>query len=347
LSKVSTGNGNPAVRRELEDSGLGAEQLRGLYRNMLLQRQIDTRGFQLNRQGKIPFALGSEGHEAVQAGAAAALSTGRDALALYYRDLGLALGAGVPPLDLLLAMFARTTDSNGGRQFPNHYTNRKLGILSISSVIAAQCPHAVGVALAFVFRKEADRAVLCSFGDGATSEGEWHESLNFAAVRKLPVVFLCQNNGLAISTPREKQMAVEHVWQRAAGYGIPGVPVDGSDPVACYLAVREAFARARAGEGPTLIDARIFRFLSHSSDDDDRTYRSRDVVAAHRKDDPVPKFEKRLIAAGLLTPAEAANLKRETLRITNEATDAAEAAPPPAAQDVYAGVYEGPWQPWQ
>jgi 2-oxoisovalerate dehydrogenase E1 component alpha subunit len=331
----------------LERRGLTDEQLIAMLRNMLLQRHIDNRGFQLNRQGKIPFALGSEGHEALQAGAAMAFARGRDVLAPYYRDLGLVLGIGVSPLDMLLAMFARAADPSGGRQFPNHFTNRERGLLSISSIIAAHCPHAVGVAYAFKLRRESGRAVLVTTGEGATSEGEWHESVNFAAVHQLPIVFLVENNHYAISTPQCAQMAIENVADRAAGYGIPGSICDGLDPIATYAAVHAALDRARTGGGPSLVEAKCFRFLSHSTDDDDRAYRDRADVAAARQLDPLPVFERRLIEAGVLDAAAVELLKAEVLRETNAATDAAEALPYPEPADLYTQVYAGAFEPWQ
>ena len=333
--------------RRFERRGLRDEQLVFMLRTMLLQRQLDTRGFQLNRQGKIPFALGSEGHEAVQAGAAAAFERGRDVLVPYYRDLGLVLGVGIEPIEILTSMFARAADRSAGRQFPNHYTNRSTGVLSISSIIAAQVPHAVGVAFAFSYRGETGRAVLCSTGEGATSEGEWHESLNFAAVHKVPVVFLCENNQLAISVPQEQQMAVKDVALRAHGYGMPGIVVDGVDPIATYAAVKEAMDRARSGGGPSLVEAKCYRFLAHSTDDDDRTYRDRGRVLAEREHDPVPMFERSLVEAGVITEADVATLKRDILRETNDATDLAESLPSPVAADLYTNVHEGPWEPWQ
>ena len=330
----------------LERHGLSDEQLRAMLRNMIVQRTVDNRGFQLNRQGKIPFATGSEGHEGIHAGAAQAFHRGKDVLAPYYRDIGLCLGIGMPPLDALLSMFARAADISGGRQFPNHYTNKKLGMLSVSSIIAAQCTHAVGVAYAFKLRKEHDRAVLCTFGDGATSEGEWHESVNFAAIHKLPVVFLCENNEWAISTPREHQMAIKDIIAKAEGYGLPGVKVDGSDPIAVYAVVNAALERARAGEGPTLVEAKCYRFLSHTTDDDDRTYRTREEIERHRHLDPVPRFEKVLVEAGVVSLAEIEALKKEILREVNEVTDQAEALPYPAASELYTNVYEGTHEPW-
>ena len=333
--------------KAFERHGLSDDQLVTLMRNMLMQRQLDNRGFQLNRQGKIPFALGSEGHEALQAGAAMALDRGRDQVALYYRDLGLMVGFGVPPLDILLSMFARAADRSGGRQFPNHITNKALGVISFSSIIAAHLPHAVGIAYSFKYRKESGRAVMATFGEGSTSEGEWHESMNFAAVHKLPVVFLCENNGYAISVPQEHQMAIKDVADRAAGYGMPSEIVDGMDPIATYAAVKRALDRAHTGGGPTLVEAKCYRFLSHSTDDDDRTYRDREIVNARRKDDPVPAFEKVLVDNGIVTAAAIAKLKRDVLEETNAATDLAESMPLPAPAELYVNLHEGAWEPWQ
>jgi 2-oxoisovalerate dehydrogenase E1 component alpha subunit len=327
-------------------NGLTDAQLVAIFRTMVMQRTLENRGFQLNRQGKIPFASASEGHEAVQAGAAMAFDRGKDILVPYYRDLGLALGIGVTPFEVLLSLFARAADHSAGRQFPHHYASRRLGVQTISSVIAAQLPHAVGAAYALHYRGERDRAVLTTFGDGATSEGEWHESLNFAAVHRLPIVFLCENNEWAISTPLEKQMGQPDIYKRAAGYGIPGVVVDGMDPLACYAAVREAFDRARAGGGPTLVEAKCYRFLSHTTDDDDRTYRSREEVERRRKDDPVPQFERLLVEHSVLTSEGAEALKRGVLEEANDATDRAEAMAYPTASDLYPQVYADDWNAW-
>jgi 2-oxoisovalerate dehydrogenase E1 component alpha subunit len=330
----------------LERHGLSDDQLRWMLRNMIMQRTLDNRGFQLNRQGKIPFATGSEGHEGIHAAAALAFARGKDVFAAYYRDVGLTVGIGMTPLQVLLSMFARAADISGGRQFPNHYTDHKIGLLSVSSIIAAQCPHAVGVAYAFKLRKEAGRAVLCSFGDGATSQGEWHESVNFAAVHHLPIVFLCENNEWAISTPRRMQMNVEDIIDKASGYGLPGVKVDGSDPIATYAVMNEAMERARTGGGPTLVEAKCYRFLAHTTDDDDRTYRSRDEIEAHRHLDPVPRFETLLIEHGVMSADDVAALKKAVLAEVNAATDEAEAQAYPLASDLYTNVYEGPHEPW-
>jgi len=329
-----------------ERHGLSDEQLVALLRTMVTHRTLESRGFQLNRQGKIPFASAGEGHEAVQAGAAMAFQRGTDVLVPYYRDLGLDIGIGLTAYEILLSLFGRAADHSGGRQFPHHYASRRLGLYSISSIIAAQLPHAVGAAYAMKYRGE-KRAVLTTFGDGCTSEGEWHESLNFAAVHRLPVVFLCENNEWAISTPLSRQMAQPDVYKRAEGYGIPGFVVNGFDPIACYAVVKEALDRARAGGGPTLIEAKCYRFLAHTTDDDDRAYRTREEVAERRKDDPVPGFERVLIEQGILTAEGAEELKRSVLAEANDATDRAEAMPYPVEGDLYTKVYADGWEPWR
>ncbi|MGA8533178.1 MAG: thiamine pyrophosphate-dependent dehydrogenase E1 component subunit alpha [Candidatus Tumulicola sp.] len=330
-----------------ERHGLSDEQLRRMFRNMLLQRQLDNRGFQLNRQGKVPFALGSEGHEALQAGAAMAFTPGKDLLAPYYRDLGLALGIGLTPYEILLSLFARAADHNGGRQFPNHYSSKAAGLLSFSSILAAHLPHAVGAAFALKYRGQQDRAVLATCGDGTTSEGEWHESMNFAAIHKLPFVMLVENNEWAISTPLSKQMAQPEIWKRAVGYGMPGRRFNGFDPIDTYAAVREALDRAHSGGGPSLIEGTCYRYLAHSTDDNDMTYRTRQEVQEQRKLDPVPRFQAVLVDNGVMTESDVEALRKDVLRETNEATDAAEAMPYPDPSELYVHVYEGAWQPWQ
>ena len=330
-----------------ERYGLSDQQLREMFRNMLLQRQLDNRGFQLNRQGKVPFALGSEGHEALQAGAAMAFNRGSDILAPYYRDLGLCLGIGLSSYEIMLSIFARAADHNGGRQFPNHYSSTAVGLMSFSSILAAHLPHAVGAAYAMKYREEKGRAVLATCGDGTTSEGEWHESMNFAAVHKLPFVMLVENNEWAISTPLDKQMAQPEIWKRAEGYGMPGSRFNGFNPLETYAAVKEAMDRARRGGGPMLVEGTCYRYLAHSTDDNDMTYRTREDVLERRKQDPVPAFESFLLEHRIMSEQDVAAMRKDVLRETNEATDAAEALPYPDPADLYKNIYEGAWQPWQ
>jgi len=328
------------------EAELSHEQLLVLYRAMVTQRAVDTRGFQLNRQGKIGIAMGSEGHEAVQSGTGLAFERGKDLLYPYYRNTGLILACGFPLSDLFRSQLARKGDTTGGRSIINHVTAKALGIASISSIIAAQCTHAVGAAWTIATRGERDRVVFCQFGDGATSQGEWHEAMNFAAVHALPVLFLCENNQWAISTHISKQMRVPTIATRASGYGMRGVTCDGFDPVAVYRTVREARAHAAGGNGPVLVEANCYRFLSHTTDDDDRTYRTRDEVAEHRPNDPVPRFEKRLLELGVLTEESAKTLKREIADLVNRTTDEVEAEPPPDAASLYGNTYAGADDAW-
>ena len=322
------------------------EQVLELYRSMLTQRAVDTRGFQLNRQGKIGLAMGSEGHEAVQAGTGLAFVRRKDLLYPYYRNTGLILACGFPLEDLFRSQFARKTDRTGGRSIINHITGKAEGIATISSIIAAHLSHAVGAAWAVRSRGENDRAVFAQFGDGATSQGEWHEALNFAAVHKLPVVFICENNQWAISTHISKQMAVPDVYRKAAGYGMRGVVCDGFDPIAVYRTVKDAREFVLGGAGPVLVEAKCYRFLSHTTDDDDRTYRSKDEVARARANDPVPKFEAWLLEANVLSAADVAATRAAIAQLINQTTDSVEKEPWPLEHELYGNVYAGPDDPW-
>jgi 2-oxoisovalerate dehydrogenase E1 component alpha subunit len=327
-------------------AGITRDMALTLYRNMVTQRAVDTRGFQLNRQGKVAIAMGSEGHEAVQSGTGLAFARGKDLLYPYYRNTGLILACGFPLVDLFRSQFARKTDRTAGRSIINHITGRDLGIASISSIIAAHLPHAVGAAWALRARGEHDRAVFAQFGEGATSEGEWHEAMNFAAVHKLPVIFVCENNQWAISTPISKQMVVADVYKKAAGYGMRGVTCDGFDPLAVYTTMRDAREYVLSGAGPILVEAKCYRFLSHTTDDDDRTYRSREEVARERTHDPLPTFEAWCIEHGVLDASSAAALRDEVTALVNATTDAVEQEPWPDAESLYGNVYAGPDDAW-
>ena len=273
-----------------EALGLTPDDLLSIYRTMLTARLVDEAAFRLNRQGKAPFVVPVSGHEGCQVGTAWALERGRDVWVPYYRDLGVVLVAGMTPYEVFLGLFGKADDpTSGGRQMPAHWSSSRLGIVSHSSAIATQVPHAAGIAYAMKYRGE-DAVVASWFGEGATSEGDWHEGLNFAGIHGLPVVFVCENNRYAISVEQSKQMAIENVADRAPGYGFPGVVVDGNDVLACHAAMKEAVARARGGEGPTLIECKTYRFQPHTSDDDDRTYRSREEVEAARQGDPLLRF---------------------------------------------------------
>jgi 2-oxoisovalerate dehydrogenase E1 component alpha subunit len=272
-------------------------------------------------------------------GIAMALRPGYDWLAPYYRDLAVTLVIGMTPRDHLLAVLARADDPNSGaRQMPAHYGCRRLNIITGGSPVATQVLHAAGAALASKVRGE-DAVAMTSLGEGSTSEGDFHEGLNFAAVHRLPLICVVENNGYAISVPWEKQGAIKDVAQRADGYGMPGVIVDGTDVVACYRAAVEAVDRGRRGEGPTLIEAKVSRLTPHSSDDDDRVYRSREEVADNKAHDCVVRFRHELEESGVLAPGDAAEIRAAAMREVDRALEEAEASPLPAPESALLHVY--------
>ncbi len=311
-----------------------------MHRTMLTARLLDEAAFRQNRMGRAPFVVPVSGHEGCQIGTAWPMRRGTDVWVPYYRDLGVVLVAGMTPYEVFLGIFAKADDpSSGGRQMPAHWSSRRLGIISGSSPIATQIPHAVGIAYAIKYRAE-DAVVASWFGDGATSEGDWHEALNIAGVHKLPVVFVCENNQYAISVPLSKQMAIENIADRAEGYGFPGLIVDGNDVLACFAAMKDAHERARRGDGPTLIECKTYRYFPHTSDDDDKSYRTREEVEEARTHDPIAGFEGYLADGGLLDAAGAqavrAEVKEEIDRAIGAAWEAADPDPASALRHVFA-----------
>lgn len=263
--------------------GLTDQEAVDMYRTMLLARKIDERMWLLNRSGKIPFVISCQGQEAAQVGAAFALDRETDYVLPYYRDMGVVLAFGMTAKDLMMSGFAKAADPNsGGRQMPGHFGQKENRIVTGSSPVTTQVPHAVGIALAGRMEKK-DIAAFVTFGEGSSNQGDFHEGANFAAVHKLPVIFMCENNKYAISVPYDKQVACENISDRAVGYGMPGVTVNGNDPLEVYQAVKEARERARRGEGPTLIETISYRLTPHSSDDDDSSYRGREEVEEAKK----------------------------------------------------------------
>ncbi|MGH7687657.1 MAG: thiamine pyrophosphate-dependent dehydrogenase E1 component subunit alpha [Candidatus Dormibacteria bacterium] len=312
-----------------DQAGLDAETLRAMYRHMLRARLLDERIWVLNRQGRAPFWISGIGHEAVQVAFGMNLRPAYDWLAPYYRDLALTLVLGMTPRDQLLSALAKADDPNsGGRQMPAHYGCRKFNIITTGSAVGTQLLHACGIALASRIRGE-DAVTLTSCGEGATSEGDFHEALNFAATRRLSVVFLIENNGFAISVPWEKQMALPNVADRAVAYGMPGLVVDGEDPMACFRVAREAIAHARSGDGPVLVEAKVLRLTSHSSDDDQRRYRDAGELEAEKQRDSLLKFRLQLIDLGVMNENEASALRTELVAELDRAQEEAEAAPLP------------------
>lgn len=315
-----------AVRLEEADLGLAPETLLQMYETILLARMLDERMLQLNKIGKAPFVISCQGQEGAQVGAAAALRAGHDWFLPYYRDLALCLHLGMTPRDQMLSLFAKPGDPNSaGRQMPAHYSNRKLRIVTGSSPVVTQALHATGVAYAAKLRGE-DTVIFTSFGEGSTSGGDFHEALNFASIHQLPVIFFCENNHYAISVPSEKQMAVPHVADRARAYGMPGITVDGTDPLAVFQVMRDAADRARQGGGPTLVEALCHRFQPHSGDDDGG-YRSPEEVREARSHDPVLVFGAYLRERGLLSDSAYDEIIARVRETIDDATDFAEGAP--------------------
>jgi 2-oxoisovalerate dehydrogenase E1 component len=323
------------------DLDLTDAQVVEMYRLMLTARRIDDRMFALQRQGRAPFVVGSSGHEAVQVASAFALDKEKDWVLPYYRDMGVALAWGFDPVEIFLGAFAKKTDPmSGGRQLPGHWSDSERRVLTQSSVIGTQYPHAVGIAQAIMTRGD-DAVVVVYGGEGSTSEGDWHEAMNWAGIRRLPIIFVIENNNYAISVPSDEEVAGS-LAARADSYGFPGVEVDGNRTLRVFQVMREAVARARAGGGPTLIEAETYRYYAHTSDDNDSLYRTREEVETWRKRDPVARMRQYLIEHRLLTEAEEDQLDAEVVEVLARAVEQAEAAPDPdePTTRVYARVIE-------
>ena len=326
-----------------EAVGLSDEELVAMYRLVALARAVDERMWILNRAGRIPFVISGQGHEGAQVAMAWPLRKGHDWIAPFYRSIATCLTFGMSARDIMTAQYATANDpSSGGRQMPGHYGSHEHNLVSVSSPVATQLLHAVGIALAAKIRRSGQVAMTI-MGEGSSNQGDVHEGLNFAAIHKLPFVFVVENNGYAISVPMNRQVAGSSVWERAAGYGIPGVVVDGSDVLACYKAAKEAIDRARAGEGPTLIEARVTRLTAHSSDDQQTKYRSEDELTAEKARDPLPRFREQLQSAGILTDEILGRLATEITALVTDATDYAEAQPDPDPSTAMDWVYAERW----
>ncbi|MGZ6312653.1 MAG: thiamine pyrophosphate-dependent dehydrogenase E1 component subunit alpha [Candidatus Limnocylindrales bacterium] len=322
--------------------GLSPEQLREMYRLVALARATDERMWILNRAGKVPFVISGQGHEGAQVGLCFDLRKGHDWLVPFYRSVAACITFGMGARDILSAQFARGNDiSSGGRQMPGHYGGAIHNILSTSSPVATQLLHAVGIGLAARIR-HTDQVALTALGEGSSNQGDFHEGLNFAGIHHLPVVFVVENNGYAISVPMALETAVEDIATRAVGYNMPGVVVDGADVLACYRAGREAIARARRGDGPTLIEAKVTRLTAHSSDDQQTKYRSAEELESEKARDPLPRFRAQLTAAGVLDAASLAAIEAEVRATVEEATDWAEAQPEPDPATAMEWVYAEP-----
>jgi 2-oxoisovalerate dehydrogenase E1 component alpha subunit len=330
------------LRGRHADLGLSDDDVLAMYRAMLLARAVDERMWLMQRAGKIAFIISGQGHEGAQVACAWPMRRGQDWMAPFYRSIASAMTFGMSAEDIITAHLAKADDvSSGGRQMPGHYGGAPYNIVSLSSPVGTQVLHAVGIAMG-AWVKGDDVVTMTQFGEGTSNQGEIHEAMNFAGVHRLPVIFVCENNGYAISVPLERQVAGGSVAARAQGYGMPGVVVDGGDVLATYAAAREAHERARRGDGPSLIETRVVRLTSHSSDDDQRRYRDPAEVDQLKELDPIPRFAGELRAAGVLTDEIDNGIRAEVKAEINDATKRAEARPEPSADDAHERVYAEP-----
>lgn len=320
------------------DPGLSNEELLHCYRSMLRTRVFDETCMKLQRSGRIGFSIPNKGIEGLQVGAASAFEP-TDWMFPSYRDFGMALYFGVTPLAMMHNMYGDAEDTARGRQMPVHFSFvDPIKWVSISSPIGTQIPQAVGAARAFQLRGE-DRVCLASFGDGGTSSLGFHSGMNFAGVWKSPVVFLCQNNGWAISCPSHEQTASDGYAVKAQAYGMPGVKVDGNDLLAVRKATMDAVARARRGDGPTLIEAETFRMGGHSTSDDPTRYVPAEAFELWAKRDPIQRFERFLERRSLWSAKLREEMLAEANAEVNAAAKVAEATPKPGIETIFTDVF--------
>jgi pyruvate dehydrogenase E1 component alpha subunit len=331
------GSLNPAF-----DPHIDEELVVRIYKHMFLVRTLDERLVTLQRQGRIGFHIGSYGEEATVLGSAAALRK-QDWIFPCYREFGAALWRGMSLESYANNMFGNARDLAKGRQMPDHITARAAQFGSVSSPIGTQITQAVGFSWAAKLRRD-DLAALVYFGEGATSSSEFHNGLNFAGVFKTPTVFLCRNNGWAISVPAERQTASATFADKGIAYGIPSVRCDGNDLFAVWKVTRDAVARAAAGQGPTLIEALTYRLSGHSTSDDPKAYRKDDAVEPWKKKDPLPRLRGHLEARGAWSDAKQSELEAKLEVELKDVIAQAEKVVPPAVESLVEDVYaELPW----
>lgn len=315
------------------------EQALDSYRIMVRTRAWDRQMVLLQRQGKIGFTIQCEGEEACHAGIVANIQKDRDWIFPSYRQQGIAIGLGVPMIDMAYQMFGNCKDAGSmGRQMPVHFSFTNPRWVSISSPLGTQIPQAAGCARAMQMKGE-DGVVFCCFGDGSTSTNGFHSGLALAGVWRAPVVFLCDNNQWAISVPTHKQTASTSFAIKGKAYGVRGAIVDGNDLLEVRRVVGEAAARARAGQGPTLIELVTYRMGGHSSSDDPKRYRDEQEVAAAKARDPIVKFEQYLTDRGLLSETLKSEIWTAAQDEARAAADEASVLPPPAIETLFNDVY--------
>ncbi|MBM3263267.1 MAG: thiamine pyrophosphate-dependent dehydrogenase E1 component subunit alpha [candidate division Zixibacteria bacterium] len=322
---------------DLDDLGLSRSDYRTLYRVIRLQREFEERIYRLFKQGRMTgAAYAGAGHEAIAAGSAYALAP-QDVLVPMHRVIGAHFLRGHTPVDMMLQYYGRADAPTKGRDGNMHCGNWSKKIVGMISHLGSNIPTAAGIALASNLQG-LDVVALTYIGEGGTSIGDFHEGVNFAAVRRLPLVVIIENNRYAYSTPTDLEYACENLIDRAEGYGIPGELIDGTDIREVYRATQTAVARARAGKGPTLIEAKCYRLLGHAQHDN-AWYVDKGYLEEGRRHDPVAKCARLLLDLGAVTPEELSDIDAGVAKEVDEAVEIAEKNPLPRPEEALEGVY--------
>jgi TPP-dependent pyruvate/acetoin dehydrogenase alpha subunit len=338
---VSSTAANDPIAQQPQDNHdvdlLSADVLLALYRRILLMRRFEERVYYLFLKGEIPGTVHqSQGQEAVAAGVCRHLSH-TDWITSTHRPHGHAIAKGITPRSALAELYGKATGCCRGKGGSMHLGDPDVGMVPAIAIVAGGTSVVTGMGLAFKLRKSRQVAV-CFFGEGATNEGAFHEGLNFAAVQRLPIVFVCENNLYGASTPYHKTSLVTDVAKRACAYGIPGHIVDGMDVLAVYKAAGEAIRAARAGAGPTLLECKTYRFIGHSRGDA-RGYRTKAEEVEWQAHDPIPRLGHKLVAEGRVTEADLAQVDQEVMAELDDAVEYARNSPDTAADQAMEGIY--------
>ena len=338
MTTVRSAAGDPVQAGSRIVPGIDSETHQRMLHYMMLTREMDDRiERKLYRQGKVVGGVYvGRGQEAISVGSCI-LTRPDDVICPSHRDMGAFLIRGMTPGRIFAQYMGRQDGYTRGKDGNMHMGDLRLGIISFISMLGDQVPVAAGVGLSFKLRKE-NRVVLCYFGDGATSRGDWHEGLNFAAVQKLPVVFICNNNQYAYSTPLALQMATKNVADRAAAYAMPGETVDGNDILAVCSATKNAIERARAGLGPTLLECKTFRMTGHSAHDD-AAYVPKELFLEWEKKDPILRYQAVMVQEGLMSSRAIEEMQGQVSEEVDRAMEWAERSPYPNPEDCLKGVY--------
>lgn len=324
---------------DLPDPDLPRETLLKMYQTMVTTSAIDARGWKLQRSGRIDFWIPSRGQEASHIASTIAMDPS-DWIFMASREPGTMLARGASLLQLFAQFFGRKDEPMKGRRLPLLLGDRRLNIVPCMTIVGSYIPHAAGAAWAAKIKGD-DTRFIVYFGDGATSRGEFHSAMNFAGIHQPPIVFFCQNNGWAVSTPNNRQTAVSTFAEKGNAYKVRNLRVDGNDPLAIYSVTRKARDEARS-QGPTLIEAVTYRLGPHTSSDNPDLYRTLDETEAWRRWDPIPRFRRYLESRGFWSANDEARLLEECERQIDEVVQAAEAMPQTAPGEMFDDVFETP-----